>query len=134
MLRELTPLEEAASYYSDFHKDTYGFRPRHTAGWTLEDYERETEALRPIYAAVCEREAADEAAAAVKVEETIAKLIGIGAGDRDTAIRWLAEGEDTGGDLDYLCYSLGLKYGYFGKRHIDAAPSTEQQWEAMEAA
>lgn len=134
MVRELTPLEEAAGHYSDFHKDTYGFRPRHTAGWTLEDYEREIEALRPIYAAVCEQEAADEAAAAVRVEETIAKLIGMGAADRDAAIRWLAEGEDTGGDLDYLCYSLGLKYGYFGKRYIDAAPSTEQQWEAMEAA
>lgn len=134
MVRELTPLEEAAGHYSDFHKDTYGFRPRHTTGWTLEDYERAIEDLRPIYAAVVEREQDAEAAAAVEVEKTIAKLIGMGAADRDAAIRWLADAEGTGGDLDYLCYSLGLKYGYFGKRFIDAAPSYEGQWEAMEAA
>lgn len=81
-----------------------------------------------------EREQDAEAAAAVEVEKTIAKLIGMGAADRDAAIRWLADAEGTGGDLDYLCYSLGLKYGYFGKRFIDAAPSYEEQWEAMEAA
>jgi hypothetical protein len=118
LMRELTPLEEAASYYSDFHKDTYGFRPRHTAGWTLEDFERETEALRPVYEAVCKREAEAEAAAIFETEATIAKLISLGAADRTAAIRWMAEGADVAGDLEFLCYELGVPYGYFGKRHV----------------
>lgn len=120
MLRDLTPLEEALSYYSDFHKDTYGFRPRNMAGWTLEDFERETEALRPIYEANCRAEAAAEAAAVVQLEATIAKLIGMGAADRAAAIRWIAEGEDVGSDMEYLCYKLGVPYGYFGRQLIAA--------------
>jgi hypothetical protein len=134
LVRDWTPLEEAASYYSDFHKDTYGFRPRHTANWTLEDYERETEALRPIYAAVVEREKQAEAAAIVETEATITKLISLGAADRDAAIRWLAEGADVGGDLEFLCYELGVPYGYFGHRRMREPLSYEESWEELEAA
>lgn len=120
MLTELTPLEDAASFYSDYHKDTYGFRPRHTKGWTLEDYERETEALRPIYAATVQAERVAEAAAVLELEQRIVKLIGLGAADRAAAIRWIHEAEETGGDDQYLCFTLGVPYGYFGRQLIAA--------------
>jgi len=29
------------------------------------------------------------------------------------ALRWIHEAEDTGGDNEYLCYTLGLPYRYF---------------------
>lgn len=107
---ELTPLEEAAGNYSDFHKDTHGFRPRHT-GWTLEDYQRETERLRPIFEENCKFEAEAEAAAIVAAEATITKLIGAGAADRSVAIRWMAD--PLNGNLTDLCYEMGVPYGYF---------------------
>jgi len=115
LMMELTPLEDAASFYSDYHKDTYGYRPRHTKGWTLEDYQRETEALRPIYAATVQAERVAEAAAVVVLEQRIASYIEMGAKDRDTAIRWIHEAEGTGGDDQYLCFTLGVPYGYFSK-------------------
>ena len=46
-------------------------------------------------------------------EKIIVKLIGHGAPDRATAIRWLHDAEGTDNDNEYLCFCLGLKYGYF---------------------
>lgn len=34
----MTELENIACLYSDYYKETHGFRPRHTAGWTLENF------------------------------------------------------------------------------------------------
>jgi hypothetical protein len=111
---ELSPLEQAACTFSDFFKESYGFRPRHidTSGWSLEDFDREFEVL----ARVCKENevmrAAEEAAAVVRFEARIVDLIACGAKDRTTAIRWIAEAEDCGSDMSYLCYCLGLPYQY----------------------
>jgi hypothetical protein len=39
-------------------------------------------------------------------------LLRSGAKDREMALRWIHEAEDTGGDDEYLCYTLGLPYRY----------------------
>ena len=60
-----------------------------------------------------EREA-EEAEAIVRFEDRVKSLIETGAGDRETAIRWIRQAEDAEyGDMDFLCYTLGLPYGYF---------------------
>jgi hypothetical protein len=111
---ELSPLEQAACEFSDFYKDAHGFRPRHidTSTWTLEDFDREFEVL----ANICK-----ENAAARKVAETeaikflelrILSLYRLGAKDRAMAIRWIAEAEDAGSDMEYLCFLVGVPYGY----------------------
>ena len=56
-----------------------------------------------------------EAEATVRVEKAIDTLMRSGARDRATAIRWLHESHDTQGDDEYLCFQLGLPYGYFRK-------------------
>ena len=111
---ELSLLEQAACEFSDFYKEANGFRPRHidTSGWTLEDFDAEFEVL----ARICKensalREAAEEAAV-VSFEARIVDLIAIGAKDRTMAIRWIAEAEDCGSDMSYLCFCLGLPYQY----------------------
>jgi tRNA uridine 5-carboxymethylaminomethyl modification enzyme len=48
-------------------------------------------------------------------EKRVDSLILSGAKDRATAIRWIHEAEDTQGDDEYLCYTLGLPYQYFRK-------------------
>jgi len=111
---ELSPLEQAACEFSDFYKEANGFRPRHidTSSWSLADFDAEFEVL----ARICKENAAQqdvaEASAIVRFEARIVDLIACGAKDRTTAIRWIAEAEDCGSDMSYLCYCLGLPYQY----------------------
>jgi hypothetical protein len=114
---EMSALEQAQCTYWDMYKDAYGVRPRgiDTSTWTLEDFDAEFEVLGKAI----DREEADrkerEAEAMTKFEARVADLIGSGAGDRETAIRWIHDAEDTNGDEEYLCYCVGLPYGYFRK-------------------
>jgi len=114
---EMSALEQAQCQYWDMYKDAYGVRPRgiDTSTWTLEDFDAEFEVLGKAI----DREEADrkerEAEAMTKFEARVADLIGSGAGDRETAIRWIHDAEDTNGDEEYLCYCVGLPYGYFRK-------------------
>ena len=114
---ELTVLEQAQSTYWDMHKDAYGVRPRciDTSAWTIEDFEAEFVILgQAIAEAEIERQTSEEKATVV-FEQRIQSLIQLGAKDRATAIRWIHEAEDTHGDDEYLCYTLGLPYMYFRK-------------------
>jgi hypothetical protein len=112
---ELSHLEQVACEFSDFYKDAHGFRPRHidTSSWTLEDFDREFEVLADICKDNTARRVAEEAAAVTKLEARIADLITIGAKDRAMAIRWIAEAEECNGDMEYLCFLVGVPYGYF---------------------
>ncbi len=114
---ELSPLEQAACEFSDFYKDAHGFRPRHIdiSSWTLEDFHAEFEVLADICKDNAARRVAEEAAAVTKLEARIADLITIGAKDRSMAIRWIAEAEECNGDMEYLCFLVGVPYGYFQK-------------------
>ena len=114
---ELTHLEQAQSTYWDMYKDAYGVRPRgiDTSSWTLEQFEAEFLVLGVTIAdAEIQRKESEENAVVV-FEQRIYTLIHAGAKDRATAIRWIHEAEDTHGDDEYLCYTLGLPYMYFRK-------------------
>ena len=111
----MSKLEQLACEYWDFYKEANGFRPRHvdTTSWTVEQFQAAFDELGRI----CEQNEAirkeDEAHAAVQFEARVAGLIASGAGDRATAIRWIADAEDAGRDAEYLCFLLGLEYDYF---------------------
>jgi len=114
---ELTQLEQAREIYWDMYKDAYGVRPRgiDTSSWTLEQFEAEFKVLGLAIAdSEIERKASEESATVV-FEQRVQSLIELGAKDRSTAIRWIHEAEDTNGDDEYLCYTLGLPYQYFRK-------------------
>jgi len=114
---ELTQLEQAQSIYWDMYKDAYGVRPRgvDTSGWTLADFDAEFEGLRVAIEAEDKARKEAESTATVVFEQRIQSLIDAGANDRATAMRWIHEAEDTQGDDEYLCYTLGLPYQYFRK-------------------
>ena len=107
-------LQDLAGYYSDSHKEAYGFRPRHsTKDWSFEDFEKELTHLQSVIEDNIAQEKIREKEAVIEFEAEIARLIEMGAKDRSAAIRWIDEAEETNGDRDYLRYVLGLPYGYF---------------------
>lgn len=113
---------------SDLHKDAYGFRPRQDfwVWWdNASDDEKQAEwdsLLAALERAVKEEREQEERAIA-KFETLVATTIATGAGDRETALRWIMDGSRCGrdGDWDFLCYEYGLPYGYF--RNAVAQPA-----------
>lgn len=114
---DMTALEQAQVTFWDMYKDAHGVRPRgiDTSKWTLDDFQLEFSYLEKCIDENERQREHAEARAAQVVEARIADLIAIGAGDRASAIRWLHDAENTDGDDEFLCYSLGLPYGYFKK-------------------
>lgn len=117
---EMTVLEQMACQYWDMYKDAHGVRPRgiDTSSWTEGDFIKEFNYLGCLIEQQEEARREDERLAAVKFEQRVQMLIGMGAGDRETALRWIHEAEGSNGDDEYLCFLLGLRYGYF--RAVDA--------------
>jgi hypothetical protein len=109
--------EELHCIFWDMYKDAYGVRPRgvDTSTWTEADFEQEFASL----GAVIEREEIArkerEDSASHEFEMRMLSLLQMGAQDREMALRWVHEAEGSNGDDDYLCYLIGLPYGYFRK-------------------
>ena len=114
---DMSPLEQAQCQYWDMHKDAYGVRPRgiDTSAWTLADFDAEFETLANAIQREEVQRKIDQAEAAVRFEAQIASLFDAGAVSREAAIKWIHEAEGSDGDDDYLCFLLGLPYGYFRK-------------------
>jgi hypothetical protein len=114
---ELTTLEQYASIYWDMYKDAFGIRPRgiDTSAWTEADFQAEFKELGEIIDREEKVRVQAQENAVFSFEKRISDLMFSGAKDRATAIRWIHEAEDTQGDDEYLCYTLGLPYMYFRK-------------------
>ena len=116
----MSTLEQYACTYWDMHKDAYGVRPRgiDTSSWTEADFEAEF----VILAQAIEQEnivrKASEERAEHDFEMRVLGLLQTGAKDRAMALRWIHEAEGSNGDDEYLCYLIGLPYGYFRKETV----------------
>ena len=115
---DMTDLEQAQGIFWDMYKDVYGVRPRgiDTSSWTVDQFNEEFKLL----GAEIERQEKSrldrEVEASIAFETRVAALITSGAQDRETAIRWIHQAEESYGDDEYLCYLIGLPYGYFNKK------------------
>lgn len=102
--------------YSDFFKDTYGFRPRSDRFYHPDttDAERQEmwDFLLEEHDREMKREESREVEAIREFEELIVTTMGYGAPDRETAIRWIMDGYDDPYDAGYVCYRLGIPYSY----------------------
>ena len=117
---EMTVLEQYACQYWDMHKDAYGFRPRgiDTSSWTEADFEREFFQLSVTIAEEDRVRKEAEEKAAHDFEMRVLSLQMTGATDRDMALRWVHEAEGSDGDDEYLCFLVGLPYGYFRRETV----------------
>ena len=99
------------------YKDAFGIRPRgiDTSAWTEADFLAEFKELGEIIDREEKVRVAAQQNAVFSFEKRVDALIMSGAKDRATAMRWIHEAEETQGDDEYLCYTLGLPYMYFRK-------------------
>lgn len=116
----LTEREELVCNISDISKTAYGCRLRlHWDDMSIDELKSTLDNVCNAADEQMKYEAEQEARSVAQFEEAIEDSIRIGAGDRETAIRWLIQAEDLESewseDKDYVCYRLGLPYGYFKK-------------------
>ena len=114
---EMSVLEQMQCQYWDMYKDAYGVRPRgiDTSTWTEYAFQVEFEHLALVIQQEETARKESEASAAVRFEAQMDSLMQSGAVSRDAALKWIHEAEGSDGDDDYLCFLLGLSYGYFRK-------------------
>lgn len=105
-------LEEA---YCEYHKDVYGIKARWIKFSSVEEGEKAMEALEAAGKEIWAQEELDRQAAVVRFEARITETIALGAGNRETALRWIHDAEGTQGDDEFLCYCVGIPYGYLKK-------------------
>ena len=112
---ELSRKEQLESIFWDAYKDAYGFRPRghNISAMTEQQLECEISELTQIIERNQKQEELEQQEAIIRFEKRVEKTIALGAKNREDAIRWIHDAEDTSGDDEYLCYRLGLPYTYF---------------------
>ena len=117
---EMSTLEQYACQYWDMYKDAYGVRPRgiDTSSWSETDFEREFFQLSVTIAEEDRVRKEAEEKASHDFEMRVLSLQQTGAKDRAMAIRWVHEAEGSDGDDEYLCFLIGLPYGYFRKETV----------------
>jgi hypothetical protein len=115
----MSELEQAQATWWDAFKDANGYRPRDidTSEWTLTCFKTDIIRLGQRIAAQEAENDQQQAQAVVIFEQRVQKIINDGAKDRNTALRWIHEAEGSNGDEDYLCYLVGIPYGYFNKNN-----------------
>ena len=112
---EMTTLEQYACQFWDMYKDAYGFRPRgvDTSTWSEADFEAEFVQLSKVIERENEVRVAAEEKATIDFEMRVQGLLMSGAKSYEMALRWIHEAEGTGGDDEYLAWTVGLPYRYF---------------------
>ena len=112
---DINDRDDLHSIIWDIAKDATGVRPR----WI--DFDGSTiaelQSTATFYANMADeqmaREAEMEAEAITEYEELAAKTIEYGAGDRETAVRWIVQGfvaERYAQDVDCILYHWGLPF------------------------
>ena len=109
---------------SDFHKEVYGFRP--TQGYMQEwnaSPPSEKQKIWDEYARVNEiqmiESAAQEERDVAKFEDRVQDVINIGAGNRKTALKWIADSETFyhKQDVEHFVWQQGILFTEYG-RHL----------------
>ena len=110
---EMTEVQELESIYCELHKDVHGVKARWITFTSVEEGRAAIARLEAELVIVMAEQREAEARAIVGFEQLVKNTIASGAKDRETAMRWIHLAEGTDGDPEYLCYAVGLPYGYF---------------------
>jgi hypothetical protein len=103
----MTELEELENIYCEMHKDVYGVKARWYRAESVEQARKDLARLEAALKVEMEREAAAQQEAIVAFMK-LAATYGF-----ENAKRYQHDAYGTEGDDEYLCYHLGLPYGFF---------------------
>lgn len=111
--------------FSDLHKDVYGVRPR---GARMDDWNGRTPRQKQeLWNILCdqleENTKAEKAAEVIKVEQfesRIKDVMGLGAGDRTTALRWISQQQTFYHiqDVEHFVWEQGILFTDYGKQLV----------------
>jgi len=114
---------QVVSYISDAHKDAYGFRPR-GYDWdtmTMDELNQWADELSEEVAREIEREEARNAEAVAEFKSLVQSTIEMGAGDEETALRWLTQSEEFyhSQDVEHWVYNQGILFTDYGRELVN---------------
>ena len=115
---------------SDLHKDAYGFRPSQRFFYDWDTYTpAEKQECWDTMCRDMEQAAAEEKLHAencvARFEDRVKDVIGLGAGDRTTALRWIAQQETFYyiQDAEHFVWEQGILFTDYGKALVKALAS-----------
>lgn len=110
---EVTEKDVLLGSIYDLHKEVHGFKPRGIyENCTVEELKFEIGLLHERGKHMNEENDKRQKLNAIAFEEKITEMIGMGASNRDTAIRWMNPHNEP---LDYVEWEFDLPYGYLKK-------------------
>jgi hypothetical protein len=104
------PRFEYIQVYSDYHKDAFGYRPRYNySDFTLEQLVADFERFGKVFDEN-QREAELRQKRNIDAfESRIASTIQLGANDRQTALKWICDGDEVDAwDISYYLWKQGI--------------------------
>ena len=109
--------------FSDFHKDAYGFRPTGDHwfyGATPAEKQEIWDAVGRAFDRRQAEEAEIEAQSLAKFKEEVQTYIDNGAGDRQTALRWMTQDETFyhTQDIEHWVYNQGILFTDEGRELV----------------
>jgi hypothetical protein len=112
-------LADLKTTYWDLYKEVHGIRDR--GGWVMDSpdaafVQAAIDLLHREGVEVFAEEKRQQAEAVVRFEKHIAMLINMGAGNRESALRWMHDADNTDGDLRYLEFVWGLPYNHLASQ------------------
>ena len=112
---ELSRKEQLETTVWDMYKEAHGIRPRHLnlAAMTEDELQATCKRLEAEIEMADKARRADQAAAVLRFSKRVEDTIKSGAGDRETALRWIMEADAVNGDWEFLAWINGLPYGFF---------------------
>ena len=113
---EYTPREEMLSMMSDMHKDVYGFRGRvNYSNYSMDELNAEVDFLQGIIEDDLKQQAVRQQQDIVVFKNLIQETIEHGAGNHETALRWLLEGSEYPQDIEMFVWSYGIDFCDYGR-------------------
>ena len=110
--------------FSDFHKDAYGFRPTGDH-WFYSATPAEKQEIWDAVGRAFDRRQAEEAEieaqSLIEFEKEVQSYIELGAGDRQTALRWMTQNETFyhSQDIEHWVWKQGILFTDEGRKLVE---------------
>ena len=128
MIEEKDMYTYSEEMFSDFHKDAYGFRPTGDHWFYSATPDEKQEIWDAVGRAFDRRQAEEaeiEAQSLIEFEKEVQSCIELGAGDRQTALRWMTQNDTFYHiqDIEHWVWSQGILFTDEGRKLVEELKS-----------